>query len=206
MSDPKVESIEEGQTPPESKQEENKEQFVGRKAYEEVTRDMHKYKSRMKDAEAAQTEYEAKLKAIEEQGMAEKEQWKELYEKQKEETEKERRERQSKELAYSRSVKMSALKSELGNVRDEYLVHADINSIEFKEDGSVDPDTLSVVANDFREKHSVLIPQSQQNNITSFAPPVDSTVHTGKNPNDPSNWSMEQKEAFLMKKRQDRLK
>ena len=53
---------------------------------------------------------------------------------------------------------MNALKSELGgSIKDTYLVHADLEGISFKDDGSVDSESLLEVANKFRQEHGQLI-------------------------------------------------
>lgn len=149
---------------------ESKEQFVSRKAYEEVTRDMHKNKQKAKELEAAFNELQAQLKAQEEAKMHEKEQWKELFEKREAELEQERQRARQIEQRHMKSVKVSALKSELGaNIRDEYLQFAPLDSIVLGEDGSIDKDSLREVANSFRKEHGQLIPQSENVNITGQA-------------------------------------
>lgn len=160
---------------------ETKEEYVSRKAYEEVTRDMHKFKSEARAEKAAKAEYEAKLKAIEEEKLAEQQRWKELFEKERQEKEELNRKSKEKETAYLMSVKKSALKQELGGkIRDEYLAHADLKSIEFKDDGTLNMDSVLEVANKFRAEHGELIPRSQVSDATNDAPPSDSTVSTKK--------------------------
>ena len=64
---------------------------------------------------------------------------------------------------------MQALKQELGPVNDTYLIHADLDGITFKDDGSVDSESLLQVANKFRQEHGQLIPKVDNVNITSQA-------------------------------------
>jgi hypothetical protein len=151
--------------------QETEEQFVAKKAYEEVAKDMHRFKSSFKEAKAKLAEYEAKLQAQEEAKLKEQQKWQELYEREKKEREKVFQERQKEKDLYARAVKLSALKAELGGkIRDEYLSHADISAIEFTENGTVNPDTVRDVANRFRQEHSQLIPSSSSTNITGRAP------------------------------------
>lgn len=151
-----------------SKQE--SEAFVSKKAYEDVSKDMHKYKSQMKELQAALNEYQTKIKSIEEEKMVEQQRWKELYEKRTAELEAKEREAKARESQYLKSIKMVELKKELGaNVRDEYLVHANVEAIEFNEDGSLNKESLVTVANKFRQEHGQLIPKSENLSITGHA-------------------------------------
>ena len=157
-------------TSSEGNQEQEKEQFVTRKAYEEVTRDMHKNKQKAKELEAAYNELQAQLKAQEEQKMQESQQWKELYEKRQAELELERRKAQEEKSRYMTSVKLSALKQEIGaNIRDEYLKFAPLDNITLTEDGLIDKESLREVANSFRKEHGQLIPSGENVNITGQA-------------------------------------
>jgi hypothetical protein len=157
---------------------ETQEEFVARKAYEEVTNDMHKFKRQAKEAEAAKAEYEAKLRAMEEERLRENEQWKELAEKRAQELEAVQSEIKNKDERFNTAVKKAALKQELGtSVRDEYLSFADVNAIEIDENGSLNMDSLRAVANKFREEHGSLIPPARPES-TSKAAPTGQTVST----------------------------
>lgn len=146
------------------------EAFVSKKAYEDVSKDMHKFKSKTKELEAALNEYQAKMKSIEEQKLAEENRYKELYEKRTAELEAEKSKAVEQQTRFTKSLKIVELKKELGgNIRDEYLVHADVNAIEFNEDGSLNKDSLVTVANKFRAQHGALIPRTENANITGHA-------------------------------------
>lgn len=140
---------------------------VAKKAYEDVSKDMHKYKSKTKELEAALNEYQVKLKTIEEEKLVEEKRYKELYEKRTEELEAQKRAAKERENQYLKSLKMVELKKELGvNIKDQYLVHANVDAIEFNEDGTLNRDSLVTVANAFRQEHGQLIPKSENVNIT----------------------------------------
>lgn len=159
---------------------ETKEEFVRRTAYEEVNKDMHKFKSRAKDAEAKAAEYEAKLKAVEEQQMKEQQRFQELYEREKKQREQEAVARKKDRDLYLRGLKLSQLKAELGNVRDEYLSHAAIDEIEVLENGTLSSESVRSVANKFRQEHPTLIPQGTAGNLTSYASPTSFNPSSGK--------------------------
>lgn len=144
--------------------------FVSKKAYEEVAKDMHKFKAKSKELDAALNEYQAKLKAIEEEKLMEQQQWKQLAEKRAAELEEEKRKTKETHNRYLRSLKMVELKKELGgSVRDEYLSFANLDSVEFNEDGTLNRDSLVTVANKFRQEHGQLIPKSENVTITGHA-------------------------------------
>ena len=144
---------------------------VNRKAYEEVTRDMLKYKSERKDLQARLNELETKIKVTEEEKLKEQEEYKSLFEKRNQEYEELQHSVAQEKNRYLKSVKMNALKNELGGkIKDAYLVHADVDSIEFNDDGSLNPESVVAVANKFREDHSALIPSNNNATITNQAP------------------------------------
>jgi len=151
-----------------SKQE--SEAFVSKKAYEEVAKDMHKFKSKAKELDATVNEYQARLKAIEEEKLIEQQQWKQIAEKRAAELEEEKRKAKETHNRYLRSLKMVELKKELGgSVRDEYLSFANLDTIDFNEDGTLNKDSLVTVANKFRQEHGQLIPKSENVSITGHA-------------------------------------
>lgn len=143
-----------------------------KQAYEDVTKDMHKYKSEMRQAKAIVAEYEAKLKAIEEQKLVENERWQDLYNREKEERSALEQETRKSQERFEKAVKLSHLKSELGGkIKDAYLQFAKLNEIEIKEDGSIDPESVKRVANDFRRDHPELVPIESKARITNTASP-----------------------------------
>lgn len=170
--------------------------LVRREAYEKVTKDMHKFKSRVKDAEARAAEAEARIKAIEEQTLKEQSRYQELYEREKKQREQAEITRKKDRDLYLRGLKLSSLKAELGNVREEYLAHAAINEIEVNEDGSLSSDSVRAVANKFRQDHPSLLPQQASGNITSYASPT-SFSPTSNKPKSIADMSYAEKAAYL---------
>lgn len=153
-----------------SKPQETEAEFVRRTAYEEVTKDMHKFKKEREEYKAAMNELQSQLKAQEETKMQEKEQWKELYEKREAELELERQKAQNQSSKFTNAVKRSALKTELGGkIKDEYLSFASLDSVSVSDEGIVDPESLRNVANEFRKQHGQLIPKEEQAEITGHA-------------------------------------
>src|SRR5665647_1844935 len=60
-------------------------EFVPKKAYADVSQDMHKFKNKLKETEAQLNQLKAEKAMAEEQGLKDNEQWKTLYEKSKSE-------------------------------------------------------------------------------------------------------------------------
>ena len=191
-------SDEKSQTSQTESTQETKEQYVAKKAYEEVSKDMHKYKSKAREVEAMKNELESKLKSIEEQKLMEEKRWQELYEKEKEEKSQLAEQREQDFERYLKSAKLAALKQELGGaVKDVYLNHANINEIEIKEDGTLSSESVLNVANQFRKDYPEVIPNTQNLNITSPSSPTQFAESEDKN--DLSKMSYEQKAALLDK-------
>lgn len=175
---------------------EEKIDFVSKSAYEDVSKDMHKFKSKLRETQAYTNELESRLKALEEEKMAEQAQWKELFEKRNSEFENLQNQVEERDRRYMEAVKKNALKAELGGkIRDEYLIHADINSIALNDDGTINQDSLLSVANNFRQTHSSLIPVQQTANVTSIASPSGSTIGQGLKPL--NQMSLEEKKGLM---------
>jgi hypothetical protein len=169
-------------------------QFVKKQAYEEVSQDMHKFKMRAKEAEARAAEYEARLKAQEEAKLMDEKRFQELYEREKKQREDAERTSKKERELYLRAVKLTALKSELGPVKDEYLTHAEIDKIELNADGSLSSESVRQVANNFRQNHAQLLPTQAGGNITSYASP---TSFSPAKPKSLSEMSYAEKAAML---------
>jgi len=154
-------------------EQQRQDEYVAKKAYEEVSKDMHKYKSKVRDTEAALTEAQAKLKAIEEQKLKDLQKWEELYNREKQEKEELANVREKDRQLYLRSTKLHALKQELGGkVKDVYLNHANLDGIEINEDGTLSSESILRVANQFRQDFPEVIPQSGSSNMTNNAAPT----------------------------------
>lgn len=154
-----------------------KDQFVHKKAFEDVSKDMHKFKAKLKDKEAYIAELEAKQTAIEEAALVESQQYKALFEKRNDEFERLKQEVDDRDRKYLEAVKKNALKNELGgSIKEEYLMHADMSSIQFSEGSTIDRDSLTAVANSFRQKYPELVPVIHSSNITGPSSPSNTTA------------------------------
>lgn len=149
----------------------DKDKFVARSAYEEVSKDMHKYKSQAKDAAAKAAELEAKIKAAEEAKMQDEKRFEELYQKEKEAREKAELALRNTDEHYKKSVKMTALMRELGgNIEPKYLQHAALDEITVRDDGTLSSESVTAVANKFRQENPRLVPTQSASNLNDQAP------------------------------------
>lgn len=201
MSEQNQNSVQESvQTEEQGSAQEN--QYVPRKAYEEVTSDMHRYKSKVKEAQARLNEYEARLKSIEEEKLKEQNRWKELYEKEQQTREQIEQERKRDRQLYLENVKLSALKAELGgDVRAEYLRFANLDAIVVDENGSLSSESVKEVANQFRQNYPELVPSRNDVNITGA--PAANKTNFNQAPKDLSQMSTKEKIEALARLRQN---
>lgn len=144
--------------------------FVKRSAYEEVSKDMHKYKASYKEIAAEKVRLETELKSREEAKLAEQQRFEELYEREKEERAKLEQTLQQNQEHLINSVKKTALLRELGDINPKYLQHANIEGIEVRDDGTLSSESVVSVANKFREENPALVPSNNAGTITDSAP------------------------------------
>jgi len=175
--------------------EPTKEEFVHKKVAEDYKNDMHKFKSRAKEAQAKANELELKLKSIEEEKLKQNEEYQQLWEKAKAETEALAHANATLIEKQETSKKLQALKNELGNIKDAYLIHANVKEIELNEDGTLSSESVHAVANQFRQEYPELVPKNSGGNITGQAPPSDRTV--SNSPATLAEMSTDQKIAAL---------
>lgn len=159
--------------------EQKEDKFVPKTAYEEVSKDMHKYKSKVREAEAKAAELEARMKAIEEAKLMEEKRFEELYQKERDAREKAENALKQTNEHYIKSVKMTALMRELGNIKPKYLQHANLDEIIVREDGSLSSESVVTVANKFRQENPELVPTSTAGNLNDVAP-TSTTVQNNK--------------------------
>lgn len=159
-----------------SKPEQN--EYVSKKAYEEVSADLHKFKKAKKDLLAQVNELKARFEAEEKAKMEEKQQFEELYKKAEAEKSSLLQQIEQERTQLLNQRRKAALKQELGNIKDVYLNLAEINSIEVNEDGTLNSESVRSVANAFKQEHSALIPSGNSGTITSQAAPIDTASNS----------------------------
>lgn len=136
----------------------SKDEFVPKPAFVEVTADMHKYKSKLKETEAKLNQKTEEVESLNRERMEAEKQYKELYEKERDDKVKALEQIKVERKNFLDSHKINYLLQELGGVsKTEYIKHANLNAIEVNEDGTIDQKSLKKEADRFRQEHSVLL-------------------------------------------------
>lgn len=136
----------------------SKDEFVPKPAFVEVTADMHKYKSKLKETEAKLNQKTEEVESLNRERMEAEKQYKELYEKERDDKVKALEQIKVERKNFLDSHKINYLIQELGGVsKAEYIKHANLNAIEVNEDGTIDQKSLKKEADRFRQEHSVLL-------------------------------------------------
>jgi hypothetical protein len=148
-----------------------KEEFVPKKAYVEVSADMHKYKSKTKELEAELNKFRAEKEQIEQERLAEQGKFKELYEKaQMEKNELVSKWNNEKQEA-TRQQKLNAALSRIGKlVKPEFAQHINLDAITTTEAGQIDNDSLEAEVTRFKQHYGMCIQSNVSTPIPSTAP------------------------------------
>lgn len=174
------------------------EDFVPKKAFAEVTADMHKYKAEVKDAKAQLTKEKEEKEALIREKLEEQKRFQELYEKEKEERVKAFDQLKLERKNFLDSHKVNYLIQELGGLaKPEYIKHANLNAIDITEDGQVDMTSLKKEADRFRQEHSVLLKNFKVPVLPNEAPKEKQT--TAETPKDFKSFQKAVKDAMLSK-------
>lgn len=134
------------------------EDFVSKKAYSEVTADMHKYKDELRNAKAQLNELLERQTLEEREKLEREKKWEELYGQERKAREELKSQIENERKKFLDAHKASALVQELGGLaKQEYIRHANLNAIDVNEDGSVDLNSLKKEADRFKQEHGVLL-------------------------------------------------
>jgi len=159
-----VTSIEE-----EKKEQTTENDLVSKKVLDEYKNDMFKYKSRMKETEAELQSLRDAQALSEKQNLEDKEEWKLLYEREKEEKSKALGDLETKSKFFIDTSKKNAVAQKLGFIKDSYVSFINTSNIEVNEnDGTFDGDSI----------------QRDVDRIKQDFPELLKTVTSGKMPNE----------------------
>jgi len=156
------------------KQPENapkEEEFVSRKAYIEVSQDMHKYKEQLKETKAQLNEFMTQQEAEKEQKLKEQERFKELFEKKEKELEEYRAQVEQNKSSLIKQQKLNAVLAEVGKLeKPEFSQFIPLDSVKINEDGSIDPASVKEVAESFRQEFGMCVKKTSNPPLPSNAP------------------------------------
>lgn len=146
-------------------------EFVSAAAYKEVAGDMHKYKGKLKEAEAKLVEAQAKLDAEAREKLEKEKNFEVLYKQVQEKLDAESSARQTEREKFLEAQKVNALLHELGGVaKREYIRHANFKAIELNDDGTINEGSLKKEAERFRQEHFVLLKEAKAGILPTNAP------------------------------------
>lgn len=145
--------------------------YVSKKAYQEVSSDMHKYKSKLKEREAQLNQLLAEKEAQERARLEEEGRHKEL-------AEKEAQARRAAEEKYAQlqanlvdSTKKNAVIDKLGGFKkSEYAQFIKLDNVEIDENGLATPASVEAEVNRIRSEHPSLLKQAVSAPLPSEAP------------------------------------
>ncbi len=150
---------------------EQAEDYVSKKAYKEVSQDMHKYKSELQSTKAKLAEIEAIQEAKEQERLEEQGKWEELYKKSQEQfktLQSEREQEKSKFVDYHK--KNSVLQKIGGFKRDEYNNFINVKDIQMNEDGSIDENSLTAEVDRIKQEYPELLKATPSVKLPKEAP------------------------------------
>ena len=156
---------------PEAVVTEPKEEFVPKKAYSDVSKDMHNYKAKLKETEAKLSQLQADAEAREKQVLLDNEQYKALYEQtQAKLTEVASTRKQEQEKFINYHKKNAILKEVGGFKKDDYSKFINIDAVEMDESGSINAESLASEVNRIKQEYPELLKASPVQNLPNGAP------------------------------------
>lgn len=148
-----------------------KEEFVSKKAYSDVSSDMHKFKNKLKETEAKLNELQAKEEITKKQALQEQGKWEELYKKTQEQLDGVQSIRKQESDKFVDYHKMNAVLNQVGGFkRDEYNKFVDLKNVAMNEDGSIEESSLISEVQRIKQAYPELIKGSTLSVLPSEAP------------------------------------
>jgi chromosome segregation ATPase len=146
-------------------------EVVPKKAYKEVSADLHKFKSQARELnaqlQAIKADQEARDKAV----LEEQQKWSELYKRSESKLSQLQAERQQEREQFVESHKRNSVIQQLGGFKKEaYSKFIDSSKIEIFEDGSINPESVELEVARLRKEYPELIKQSPKQGLPDAAP------------------------------------
>jgi hypothetical protein len=152
---------------------ESKEEFVAAKAYQEVQKDMFKYKTALKEKEAILSQLKLEKEQREQQALQDNEEWKTLYENTRSKLEEINKARTEEKEQFINYHKKNAVLKEIGGFkRDEYSKFINVSSVELDEEGNLVQESLLNEVNRIKQQYPELLKSSNASPLPADAPKV----------------------------------
>lgn len=179
----------------EKKIEEVKEEFVSKKAYGEVSSDMHRYKAELKDTKAMLSQLRADADSAKNEKLAEEGKWEDLYKNQSTKMEKLEAERTKEQNDVVNFHKKNSVLNSIGGFKnDEYNTFIKSDNINVNEDGSLDRVSLDAEIDRIRQTYPELLKSGTSQKLPNNAPIESNIGEKGY-----SDLSQDEKEAYKRK-------
>lgn len=147
--------------------------YVSKKAYQEVSTDMHKYKQAMKELQAKLNEFEAEKEAMKRDELTKQEKWKELSDSYKKQLEKLQSERQDEKQKFVNFHKTNAFLENVPLAKKEFIKFVNLDEIKIDDKGNIDSDNLKKISDSFKQQYPELLKVNNTSRLPSDAPNTD---------------------------------
>lgn len=140
------------------KPEEKQDDLVSKSVLEDYKKDMFKFKEKVRNTEAELQRLRDEKALMEKQSLEENEEWKLLYEREKEEKSKALNELQNKSEFFIETSKKNAVVQRLGGFKkDSYSRFIDTSKIDVSEDGTFDTDSITMEVDRLKQEFPELL-------------------------------------------------
>lgn len=144
-------------------QKEDSKQLVDKKAYDEVTKDMLKYKQAMREQQEELRKLREEKDNIQKQELIKNQEFQRLFENTEKELQRERSEKQAEKNKFVNYHKKQAVIEKLGGFkRAEYANFIQVDSIEVNENGDIDQISLQREVDRIRQNYPDLLNTPKQ--------------------------------------------
>lgn len=162
----------ENQENPDNKDE--KEEFVPRKAYEEISNDMHKKKRLLKETQAELARLKAEREIEAREALKAQEDWKGVAERIEAENQELAKQNEKIKKASENKDKIRAVIQAIGGFKkDSYVRWIEVDNIAIDENGNVNTNDVQREADRIRQEYPELLKSSKSVNLPNEAPNSD---------------------------------
>ena len=154
---------------------------VSYESYERAIKQRKADQAKAREIEQRLNELMAEKKAQEEAALADKQEWKTLFEKKQAELEQFQGQMSQMEESVKQTLKLTAFKEHIGDLaHPKYASLIDLSAIKMDEHGQVDKESLGEYGKAFKESHHHLLKASKVNSIVSSDAPKETPLNTSR--------------------------
>lgn len=147
-----------------------KDGFVSKQAYKQVSQDMHSYKAKMKELSAQLEAVKADKEAREKSVLEEQEKWHDLYKKSELKIQELLKERDKERNQFLEGHKKNSVLQQISFKKPEYVKFIDVSKIEVNEDGSIVPDLVAAEVERIKKEYPELLKTNAREMLPDAAP------------------------------------